>query len=154
MGPEFKVNFSIPINGFIEVEIKYDTKIKFKANSKQSDPIKALFESLLCIIKNKHEHIVSWESTSEEKVLVVFSKAYPEPYVKLEIKKIVHGKTQILFDGCTSTNGTIYPFYKAIKKLESKITKDEFASDKGWGHPYPEAVINEIDKLSMSKIIT
>lgn len=141
-----EIDFDRPENGWLKVDLSFDNQnYSFYPSHVPYDSISELVTALLKILDGYDKSLVRWNDEPVEHEFVFERVADQIEFRVCLINKSVVGKERkhvFMFNGVTHV--VVWPFWKALRDMESRQSKEEY--EKQWRAPFPAREIVELTK--------
>jgi hypothetical protein len=133
-----RIDLDRPISGWLKVELSFgDQNYSFIPSHVPYDSISELVKALLQTLDGYDNSIVRWNDEPLEHEFVFEPKGNQAEFRVLVITETANGKErEQVFTFLGSIYDLVWPFWKALRDMESRRSKREY--EKEWREPFPE----------------
>jgi hypothetical protein len=150
-----RINLNRPTNGWLEVELMCgDQLYGFVPSHVPYDSVGELANALLGTLDGYEKTIVHWNDEPVEHEFVFALSNNRLDFRVNKINETIQGKVmEQVFSFCGSIYDVTWPFWKALREMESRLSKEEY--ERQWREPFPSREMaelgNRIRKLRQNK---
>ncbi|HEU4386235.1 MAG TPA: hypothetical protein VFV34_00460 [Blastocatellia bacterium] len=139
-----KIELDQPESGWLRVELAFgDQKYSFFPSHVPYDSVTELANALLKILDGYDKALVHWNDEPVEHEFVFEPEGNQIDFRAYIINERTFGKErEQVFRFSGNTNDVVWPFWKALRDLESRQSKEEY--EKQWREPFPEREMLEL----------
>ena len=141
-----RIDIDRPESGWLKVEMNSgDQKYGFYPSHVPYDSVSELVNALLKILDAYDKAMVRWNDEPVEHEFVFEPKNNQVDFRAYLMTESVSGRCReqvFMFSG--SAYDVVWPFWKALRDMESRQSKEEY--EKQWREPFPEREMIELTK--------
>ena len=141
-----RIDLDRPSSGWLKVELSFvDQTYSFIPSHVPYDSISELVNALLKTLDGYDKAIVRWNDEPVEHEFVFEPKGNQSEFRVLRITEAAKGKEReqvFIFQG--PIYDLVWPFWKALRDMESKQSRREY--EKQWREPFPEREMIDLTK--------